>query len=159
MLLIGVDPGLSGALAALDRNGLRGVADMPTMAAGKGTGKVKAQVNPAALAELLREWCDPQDAVLAVLERVGAMPGQGVASVFSLGDSFGCLRGVLAAKRIPVHVVAPGVWKKAYSLGSHKEQARARAIELYPQASLARKRDHGRAEAILLARYGLERFA
>ncbi len=159
MILLGIDPGLSGALAALDAHGLRDVADMPIMARGKGTGRVKSQVNPAGILELLRGWSDPRDSLLAVLEHVAAMPGQGVAGVFSLGDSYGCLRGVLAAKGISVKIVSPGAWKRAYGLDSDKERARARAMELYPAASLSRKRDHGRAEAILLARYGLEHFA
>ncbi len=99
MILLGIDPGLSGALAALDAHGLRDVADMPIMARGKGTGRVKSQVNPAGILELLRGWSDPRDSLLAVLEHVAAMPGQGVAGVFSLGDSYGCLRGGSTATR------------------------------------------------------------
>lgn len=156
-LVIGVDVGLSGALAALGSGGLVGVADMPVMARGAGAGRVKRQVDPAALAELLTGWADGgRDEVLVVVERVASMPGQGVASMLSLGDSLGCVRGIIAAKRYPLAWVTAREWKARYRLGADKELSRARAIELYPGADLAWKKDHGRAEAILIARYGWE---
>ena len=156
-LVIGIDPGLSGALSMIGRDGLLAVADIPVMAKGKGAGKVKNEVNAAALNHLLREWANGSaDDVMVVLERVASMPGQGVASMLSLGDTVGCIRGVVAARGYPVQWVTPQSWKKHYGLPADKELARARAIELYPEADLARKRDHGRAEAILIARYGWE---
>ena len=160
MLIIGIDPGITGAIAALDHNGLLSIDDIPTMACGKGAGKRKHQVNAAGLAALLRDRVNGRaDEVLAVLERVANMPGQGVVGVFSLGDTFGCIRGVVAARGLPLELVTPQTWKKRFGLNSDKEQARAKAIELYPNAPLDRKKDHGRAESILIARYGLEVFA
>lgn len=156
-LVVGIDPGLSGALALIGPAGLLAVADMPVVAKGKGAGRVKNEVNPAALAQLLREWVNGHaDEVLVVVERVSAMPGQGVAGVFSLGDTLGAIRGVVAARGYPVAWVTPHAWKKHYGLPADKELARARAVQLYPEADLTRKKDHGRAESILIARYGWE---
>jgi crossover junction endodeoxyribonuclease RuvC len=152
-LVLGVDPGLSGAAALLDHSGgLVLLADLPTVASGKGA-KVGRRIDAAGLARLLNPH--RQHIKLAVLEQVAARPGQGVSSVFSLGDSFGAIRAVLACLGIPARLVAPAEWKKSYRLDSDKERARARAIELFPGADLTRKADHNRAEALLLARYAL----
>src|SRR3990167_7456535 len=156
-LVIGIDPGLTGALAAIDQNGLRALQDMPVMAKGSGAGKVRQEVNPAALSALLLEWTNGQaDETMVVVEIVGAMPKQGVATMFSLGDTRGAIRGVVAARGYPMQWAAPGRWKRHFGIGSDKELARAKAIQLYPQADLARKRDHNRAEAILIARWAWE---
>lgn len=156
-LIVGIDCGLTGALAMLGQPGLMAVADIPVMAKGKGAGRVKNEVNAAALNGLLREWVSGHgDDVLVVIERVSSMPGQGVASMMSLGDTVGCIRGVVAARGYPVQWVTPQAWKKHYGLPADKELARARAIQLYPGAELTRRKDHNRAEAILLARYGWE---
>ena len=153
-IIFGVDPGLSGAVAILDSHGsLVGIHDMPTMA--KGTGK-KKQVNPAALTGFLAGYSGCGGAT-AYLERVSAMPGQGVSSVFAFGESYGVIRGVLAAAYIPLELVTPQAWKRRFGLlGTEKDAARTKAIELYPEASLARKKDIGRADALLIARYGWE---
>ncbi len=152
-MIIGIDPGVTGAVAVVSPTGeLIAVVDIPVMAKGKGKSKVKNQVNAAELAEIVRRV----GPTAAFVERVSSMPGQGVASMFSMGDTFGCIRGVLAAIGVPVHIVTPQKWKKHYSLGADKEIARAKAIELYPQAPLSRKRDQNRAEALLIARYGAE---
>lgn len=144
--VVGIDPGLSGAVAVLDAHlSVLVLEDMPTM----GKGKSGNQVNPAALAEILQPYAGAH----AALERVGAMPGQGVSSMFSLGDSYGTARAVLAVLGMPVEIVTPTVWKKHYHLDSDKERSRTKAIELFPGASLHRKKDHGRAEALLLARW------
>lgn len=162
--IVGVDPGIHGALALLDGEGrLLAVEDMPVMA----RSQKKNEVNAAAVAALLREWCPDR----VVLERVGAMPmvgkrdacqvckrtpSQGTASSFNFGDSFGRLIGILAALEIPYTLVMPAVWKRgAGLLGQDKEMSRAAAIRLYPGAPLTRKKDVGRAEAILIARHGL----
>ena len=156
-LVIGIDPGLSGALAMLGTGGLLAVADLPVVAKGSGAGRVKNEINPAALSHLLRDWvAGHADDVLVVIERVSAMPDQGVAGVFSLGDTLGSIRGVVATRGYPVAWVTPQRWKKHYGLPADKELARARAIQLYPDADLPRKKDHNRAEAILIARYGWE---
>lgn len=156
-LVVGIDPGLSGALSLIGQSGLIAVADMPLMAKGTGAGRVKNEVNAAALNQLLRGWIDGQaDEVMCVLERVSSMPQQGVAGVFSLGDTVGCIRGVIAAHGYELQYVTPQRWKKYYGLSADKELARARAIQLYPGAELHLHKHHGRAEAILVAKWGWE---
>lgn len=152
MLIIGIDPGLAGGLAVLRHGECGGVYDLPTMAAGK-TGR--KMINAAAVAELLREIRVAYSgfSVAVALERPAAMPGQGVSSMFSLGDSFGALRGVVAALNLPLHLIVPAVWKRRFGLNADKEAARALAISLFPDAALARKKDHGRAEALLIAEF------
>ena len=95
---------------------------------------------------------------VAIVESVSAMPGQGVSSTFKFGAAYGTVRGVIAALEIPVHLVTPGKWKKHFRLSADKEQARALALRLFPASSqhFERKKDHGRAEAALIARYGAE---
>lgn len=154
-VVIGIDPGLTGAIAALDfRGSLLSVCDMPTMQVGAGSAKVKRCVNGAALSNILREMSKGNaDDVLVVVERVSAMPGQGVAGVFSLGETAGCIRGVLTARGYSTEYVSPRTWKRHFGMTADKEQARAKAIMLYPSAPLSRVKDHNRAEAILLARW------
>lgn len=150
---VGIDPGLSGAIAVLDDNAnLVDLSDIPVMAKGKGKSVVKNQINAVALSDLMLAYMN----TTAIIENVSARPGQGVSSMFSLGDSVGAIRGVCASLKMRSHYVTPQTWKKYYKLPSDKEYARAKAIELYPEASLHRKKDHGKAEAILLARYGYE---
>ncbi len=150
---IGIDPGLHGAIALLKDNGeLVSVLDMPIMAS---TGD-RQQVNAAELAKML--WpCrkEPMNGlVTAYVERVAAMPGQGVSSMFNFGVSYGVVLGVLAALGIPVILMSPGKWKRAAGLiGKPKDFSRTVAQQLYPDASLGRKRDCGRADAILIALY------
>ena len=155
MVIIGIDPGITGAAAFIWEDHTE-VFDIPVMAKGKGGAKVKNQVNAAALAEMLehaKHWVGA-DKVYVYLERISSMPGQGVASMFSMGDTFGCIRGVCAALGLSVEIVTPQSWKKAYGLGKDKEVIRAKAIELFPEAPLSRKKDHNRAEALLIAKYG-----
>lgn len=159
MIFIGIDPGLTGAVAALDADGaLIAVHDIPTMSSGKGR-TVRNEINASELAWILRGvgGLTEQDACRAVLERVGAMPGQGVSSMFSMGDSFGAIRATLAVLGISTELVTPRKWKGDCGLNSDKEVCRAKAIQLYPGAPLARKKDHNRAESIMLARWLWER--
>lgn len=148
LCIMGVDPGLSGAIAfcfsAYPK--IISVDDMPV---------IDGRVNPAAIADLV-ERMRPDG---AVIELVGAMPGQGVSSMFRFGHSFGTVCGVVSALRVPVHYVSPVKWKRHFGLSKDKEESRRRATELWPDhASLfARKKDDGRAEAALLARYGVEK--
>jgi len=145
-VIIGIDCGISGAIAFLNDNGsFISVHDMPVMA---GTGK-RQQVNAAELAKILR-LCGGT----AHVERVSAMPKQGVSSMFSFGTSYGIVLGVLAALQIPVVLVTPQSWKKNAGLGGkEKDYARAKAQQLFPMAELGRKKDIGRADALLIARY------
>ena len=148
---IGIDPGNTGAIAILDaQDSVLSLFDMPCMALGKSD---KQQVNPAELARILKSnWT--VDAVV-YLERVSSMPGQGVVSMFNFGMGFGIIQGVCAAISLPVHLVAPNVWKrKAGLIGSEKDAARTLAQQLYPEAMLGRQKDIGRADAILIARFG-----
>jgi crossover junction endodeoxyribonuclease RuvC len=125
---------------------------MPIRDAGKKNRKAN-EIDGASLARILR--VELQDISEVWIEEVGSMPAQGVSSVFSLGDSRGCIRGVCEALGLPVQRAHPRTWKKHYALDSDKSASLACAIRLYPGCEmLARKKDHGRAEAILLARYG-----
>jgi crossover junction endodeoxyribonuclease RuvC len=145
---IGVDPGLSGAIAILHDGGYV-VYDIPTMA--KGSGTVKTEINARGMADIFKKGV--VSSPIAALERVNAMPGQGVASVFSLGDSFGVCRAVLACQSIPTIYITPTEWKKHYKLTSDKEEARSMAIKLFPHAELHLKKHIDRAEALLIANY------
>jgi len=150
-LTIGIDPGLSGAIAFLADGEFAHVADMPTAGRGKAGRQV---VNCAALAAMLREHLAayPGASVIAAVEQVGAMPKQGLSSTFRFGESCGAVAGVLAALRIPVIRPAPQVWKRSFGLiGAEKDAARGVAIDRFPDAPMARKRDHGRADALLIA--------
>jgi len=153
---IGVDPGITGAIAVLDEN-LACIAtyEMPTMRMGK-----KQQVNAAELARLLHihtKWLEKDPTcVTAYLELVTAMPGQGVAGMFNFGCSYGVVQGVLAALGVPTELVTPPVWKKRAGLvGKDKDMARTKAQMLYPTLNLGRKKDIGRADALLIARFGV----
>lgn len=161
MIVVGIDPGISGAIAAVDHRGLRWVADMPIMPRGAGGAYVKNQVAPAALSQLLQERLAEHDKneIHVLLEAVGAMPKQGVASTFSLALTAGLIEGVLAARGYPHELVRPQEWKKAMGLSASKDQARMKAARFYPEADIHRVKDHNRAEAILIARYGYERRA
>lgn len=153
---IGIDPGVSGALALIEYKGksptLFEVADMPVMALGA---KHRKQVNAAELAKVLTSW--HFEGAVVYLEKVQSMPGQGVAGVFSFGMSFGIVQGVVAALGLPMVLVTPQQWKKrARLLHTQKDQARTFAQQLFPQADLGRVKDIGRADAILIAMYGKE---
>ena len=152
-ITIGIDPGLSGAVAILADGIYRDCFDMPT----QGRGKAGRQcVNCAALAAYFRGQMqtDRGAYVHAVIEDVAARPGQGVSSMFRFGQAVGAVEGVLATLSIPVTRVTPQRWKAHYNLtGSEKDAARGKAQDLYPIAPLSRKRDCGRADALLIARW------
>ncbi|MDD5397527.1 MAG: crossover junction endodeoxyribonuclease [Dehalococcoidia bacterium] len=153
--VIGIDPGLEGAIVLLRDNQLKEVADMPTMAAGKH----KRQVNAAQVRDILQGYVESADheKIEIHLEQVSARPGQGVTSMFNFGVSYGIILGVAAALLIPVILCPAAKWKKRIGLlGSDKDMARTKAQMLYPDADLALKKDIGRADAILIARYGGE---
>ena len=152
MIYIGIDPGLSGAIAFLDtEKGVLSINDMPTLEV-KRNNKAKKEVSPIGVAIFLGQT---RDVSRAVLERVGAMPGQGVTSVFSFGRSVGIIEGVLATMLIPVDIVTPQAWQKAAGVRGGKDGSRLRACELFPNYAelFARKKDDGRADAALMAWY------
>jgi crossover junction endodeoxyribonuclease RuvC len=147
---IGIDPGLTGAIAIIHEDGVL-LEDMPALQVGRGV--VKREVNGAALAHILRPYIHDSQ---AVLERTSARPGQGVASMFSMGVSRGVVLGVLGALGIPFIEAAPTTWKRAYGLsGKDKSASRHEAIKLFPKLAvfLKHERDHNRAEALLLAQW------
>lgn len=158
MIVIGVDPGLEGALAKVGSDGLIDMQDMPIMPRSAG-GTVKNQVNAAALFQLLRGWTEghSKNEFMCFWERVNAMPKQGSASTFSLGHTAGIIEGVFCSFGLSHEMITPATWKKYFKLSSDKDAARALAQRYYPQASLARKKDHNRAEALLIARFGWEK--
>ena len=150
-MIIGIDPGLSGAIAVIEGRDVLLLEDIPTVTFSEG--RTKNRVDACLLADILREY---QDAKLAVVEKVSSRPGEGVSSAFSFGFTSGAILGVLGALKIPVVQPSPYSWKKAMKLGSSKDLSRARAIELYPSVSdkLKFKKNHDRAEALLMATWG-----
>lgn len=155
--VVGIDPGSSGAIALIDKNSGRvSVWDMPTKVIG--TTRKRSVVDDAALALLLYREI-PQVVTVAV-ERVNSMPREGVASAFSFGRAYGVALGVVRGLGMPMVEVEPQAWKKFHGLiKKDKEASRALAIERYPCAArgLSRKKDHGRAEALLIADYVMRR--
>lgn len=151
MISVGVDPGITGAVGMLKNGQYLAVFDIPSIA--KGSGTVKREIDPAGMAREITARLDPKEYTEVLLERVSAMPGQGVSSVFSFGDSYGVCRATLAVLGLPVVLVPPAVWKKHFNLGRDKEESRALAIRLFPSADLSLKKHADRAEALLMARY------
>lgn len=152
MYMIGVDPGLTGAVAVLDTTGVvQALSDTPTLALKVPRGTRHAYDVPG-LVELLRPYAGLHSHVL--LEEAQPMPGQGTRSMFTIGLGYGLWLGILASLHLPYTTVRPHVWKRALHLGKDKEASRLRAMQLYPGADLRRKKDHGRSEALLLAHYG-----
>ena len=155
MLIIGIDPGISGAICFFKDGKILDIVEMPTMSEGK---KNKKQVNGNQLFnELKSRLLDKkQDEVCVVVEHVTAMPGQGVTSMFNFGQSFGVIKGICAALNLPIYFVRPAKWKKHFNLiKTNKDASRTKVIEVYPEISskLHRKKDSNRADAILIALY------
>ena len=153
MKIIGIDPGLSGAIAVLENNKFLNVFEMPVMSEGK---KNKRQLNSALLVNLLKENVLNNEEVAVVVEQVNAMPGQGVTSMFNFGQTFGAIKGICAALGFPIFFVRPSKWKKYFELiNSSKDSSRTKAIEMYPKLSnqLAKKKDVNKSDAILIARF------
>ena len=154
MKIIGIDPGLSGAIAILENNKVLNIFDIPVMSEGK---KNKRQLNSALLVNLLKENINnKEEEVVVVVEQVNAMPGQGVTSMFNFGQTFGAIKGICAALELPIYFVRPSKWKKHFELiNSSKDSSRTKAIEMYPKLSnqLAKKKDVNKSDAILIARY------
>jgi crossover junction endodeoxyribonuclease RuvC len=151
--ILGIDPGASGAIAILDlRGGLVDTIDMPTVEVQIGKA-MKHRVSPELIAEELRMYAP---FAVAFIEKVGAMPGQGVSSMFAFGEAYGLVRGVLAGMSVPCTFVVPSVWTKAMRVEGGKDGSRKRAMELFPEkAGLFRRvKDNGRADAALIAAWG-----
>ena len=160
MFIIGIDPGISGALCFMEHGKIIDVIDMPSMADGK---KNKKQVNGSQVFNEISRYIkdkNPND-IKVIIEHVSAMPGQGVTSMFNFGQSFGILKGVCSAMNLSMHFVRPVKWKKYFSLiNASKDASRTKAIEIFPYFSvnLSKKKDANKADAILIASYFEETF-
>ena len=153
MKVIGIDPGLSGAIAVLEEKRVLGIFDMPVMAEGK---KNKRQLNSAQLVNVIKANINQNEEISVVVEQVNAMPGQGVTSMFNFGQTFGAIKGVCAALKLPIYFVRPSKWKKHFELiNSSKDSSRTKVIEMYPTLSdqLSKKKDVNKSDAILIARF------
>ena len=153
MLIIGVDPEISGAISVLENKKILEIHDTPTMIDGK---KNKKQINGAQISNIIKKNIITNKEIVVVVEHVNAMPGQGVTSMFNFGQSFGVIKGICAALSLPIHFVRPTKWKKHFNLiKTNKEASRTKVIEIYPEISskLSRKKDSNKADAILIARY------
>ena len=155
MLIIGIDPGISGSICFFKDGKILDVIEMPTMTEGK---KNKRQVNGSQIYnEILKrvKKVEKQE-IRVVIEHVSAMPGQGVTSMFNFGQSFGILKGICSAMQLPMYFVRPAKWKKYFNLiNSEKDASRTRAIEIFPYFSsqLSKKKDSNKADAILIASF------
>ncbi len=155
MLIIGIDPGISGSICFLDNGKILDVIEMPIMTDGK---KNKKQVNGSQVYNEVTKRIKQfeKNQIRVVIEHVSAMPGQGVTSMFNFGQSFGILKGICAAMQLPMYFVRPAKWKKYFNLlNSEKDASRTRAIEIFPYFSsqLSRKKDSNKADAILIASF------
>ena len=135
MLIIGIDPGISGSISFFQNGKIIDVIEMPTMTEGK---KNKKQVNGSQIYNEILKRIDKEknEDIRIVIEQVSAMPGQGVTSMFNFGQSFGVLKGIFSGMQLPMYFVRPAKWKKYFNLiNSEKDARRPRAIEIFPYFS------------------------
>jgi crossover junction endodeoxyribonuclease RuvC len=150
--VLGIDPGLTGAVAVLSLDGrLLEVVDLPTATTGN-----KTVLDDSAVVEVVARLSP--SVRLAVLEKVGGRPGQSAPAAFVFGSVCGFLRAALVCRNVPHELITPGRWQNAimYGCARGKDAARMKAIQLHPQhrALFKRKNDHNRADAVLMAEYG-----
>ena len=159
MLIIGIDPGISGSICFFQDGVIKDVVEMPTMIEGK---KNKKQVNGSQIYNEISKRVDHYGKdIRVIIEQVSAMPGQGVTSMFNFGQSFGILKGICSAMQLPMFFVRPAKWKKYFNLiNSQKDASRTRAIEIFPYFStqLSKKKDSNKADAILIASFYYETY-
>ncbi len=160
MLIIGIDPGISGSICFFKDGKILDVIDMPTMTEGK---KNKKQVNGSQIYNEILKRVNKLETndIRVIVEQVSAMPGQGVTSMFNFGQSFGILKGICSAMQLPIYFVRPAKWKKYFNLiNSEKDASRTRAIEIFPNFSsqLSKKKDSNKADAILIASFYYETY-
>ncbi len=160
MLIIGIDPGISGSICFFEDGKIIDVVDMPTMTEGK---KNKKQVNGSQIYnEILKRVSKFENhEIRVIIEQVSAMPGQGVTSMFNFGQSFGILKGICSSMQLPMYFVRPAKWKKYFNLlNSQKDASRTKAIEIFPYFShrLSKKKDSNKADAILISSFYYETF-
>ena len=160
MLIIGIDPGISGSICFFKDGKILDVIEMPTMTEGK---KNKKQVNGSQIYNEILKRVNKFEIsdIRVIVEQVSAMPGQGVTSMFNFGQSFGILKGICSAMQLPIYFVRPAKWKKYFNLiNSEKDASRTRAIEIFPYFSsqLSKKKDANKADAILIASFYYETY-
>ena len=160
MLIIGIDPGISGSICFFENGKIVDVIEMPTMTEGK---KNKKQVNGSQIYNEISKRVNKfqNKDIRVIVEQVSAMPGQGVTSMFNFGQSFGILKGICSAMQLPIYYVRPAKWKKYFNLiNSEKDASRTRAIEIFPYFSsqLSKKKDANKADAILIASFYYETY-
>lgn len=140
MTVLGVDPGMEGALAYVDHGHLLDVVDMPA---------VGGDISTALLTQMVRmhhvDW--------GAVEKVHSMPKQGVSTTFKFGMAYGMVRAAVGGLLVPMEEPTPNVWKKSFNLDADKEKSRALALKLFPDRAelFKNKKDHGHAEAALIA--------
>ena len=160
MLIIGIDPGISGSICFFEDGKILDVIEMPTMTEGK---KNKKQVNGSQIYNEITKrikLINKKD-IRVIIEQVSAMPGQGVTSMFNFGQSYGILKGICSAMQLPMYFVRPAKWKKYFNLiNSEKDASRTKAIEIFPyfSSNLSKKKDSNKADAILIANFYYETF-
>lgn len=149
--ILGIDPGLSGALALYGVDGSLEIVDMPTLQL-----KTKRVIDEYALARIIDDWSSRIREVW--LEQVGSRPGEGHVGAFNFGRGYGVLRGICAANFLTIIDVTPATWKGAMKVRGDKDESRQRASALFPRhaGQWSRKRDDGRAEAALIALHGAQ---
>ena len=155
MFIIGIDPGISGAICFFESDIIKDVIEMPVMADGK---KNKRQINGPQIVNEIQKRIEyiPKKNIFVVVEHVSAMPGQGVTSMFNFGQSFGVIKGICSALKLPIYFVRPVKWKKYFNLiKTDKEASRSKAIQIFPYISskLSKKKDNNKADAILIASF------
>ncbi len=160
MLIIAIDPGISGSICFFEDGKILDVIEMPTMTDGK---KNKKQINGAQIYNEISTKIGgvEKQNLRVIIEQVSAMPGQGVTSMFNFGQSFGILKGICSAMQLPMYFVRPAKWKKYFGLiKSEKDASRTKAIEMFPYFSsqLSKKKDSNKADAILIASFYYETY-
>ena len=160
MLIIGIDPGISGSICFFEDGKIIDIVEMPSMAEGK---KNKKQVNGSQICNEINSRIKKlnKQEIKVVIEQVSAMPGQGVTSMFNFGQSFGVLKGICSAMELPMYFIRPAKWKKYFNLiNSEKDASRTKAIQIFPYISsqLSKKKDSNKADAILLASFFFETY-
>tara|TARA_B100000287_G_C20290963_1_gene645886 strand:+ start:133 stop:627 length:495 start_codon:yes stop_codon:yes gene_type:complete len=160
MLIIGIDPGISGSICFFENGKILEVIEMPTMTDGK---KNKKQVNGSQIYNEISKRIVKIDKneIRVIIEQVSAMPGQGVTSMFNFGQSFGILKGICSGMQLSMYFVRPTRWKKYFNLiNSEKDASRTKAIEIFPYFSsqLSKKKDANKADAILISSFYYETY-
>ena len=155
MIIVGIDPGIAGAICFFSNGNVIDVIDMPTMAEGK---KNKKQINGRQIFNEITSIKNKflNENIIVVVEQVSAMPGQGVTSMFNFGQSFGVVKGICSAMELPIYYVRPARWKKYFNLiNSEKDASRTKVIEMFPNIShkFSKKKDNNKADAVLIAQF------